>query len=221
MKECAEHLQHPEVLLMEFFESYHLIERTWSPDQALCPAESDELILEPFHESLEISVLGESRGPETLVCLSGAVSPIADDLHPAISRRGLDYVALLQGNFPRLVLGVTLTSSEETPYLLLLRALNCYAELSPPLRVTQIGHELLGGRVPENVVFDLHLSVQEPESTAEGRSLVELSRDLAELFIRQVAEYAQFEGTLGRIAFLQIDAEAASEALVMKPIWEV
>ena len=221
VQECTDHLQHPEVLLMEFYESYHQIERTWSPDQELRPPESDELVLEPFHESLQISIEGGDCDPERLVCLSGSMSPIPDELHPAISHRGLDYVALRPGPPPHLVLGVAQASKEETPYLLLLRALNCFAELSPPLRVAQLGQELLRGQLSEDLQFGLHLGVTEQQSTAEWRALVELTRDMAELFVRQVAEYPQFEGALGRIGCLEIAPAGPGDVVAMRPIWVV
>jgi hypothetical protein len=219
VQECADHLQHPEVLLMEFFESYHQIERSWSPDQELRPPEGDVLVLEPFHESLEISIEGGDCEPERLVCLSGSISPIPDKLHPAISRRGLDYVGVLPGPPPHVVLGVAQASKEETPYLLLLRALNCFAELSPPLRVAQLGKELLRGHLSEDVQFDLHLGVTERQSTAWWQALVELTRDMAELFVRQVAESPQFEGTLGRIGCLEIAPAEPGDVVAMRPIW--
>ena len=221
VQECADHLQHPEVLLMEFFESYHQIEQTWSPDQQLRPPESDELVLEPFHESLEITIEGEDYGPERLVCLSGSMSPIPDELHPAISHRGLDYVGLLAGSPPHVVLGVAQASKEETPYLLLLRALNCFAELSPPLRVAQLGRELLSGDLSDDARFDLHLGVTAPQSMASWKALVELTRDMAELFIRQVAEYPQFEGTLGRVGCLEVAPAGPDNVIAMRPIWVV
>ncbi|MCP5055259.1 MAG: hypothetical protein GY937_00880 [bacterium] len=221
VQECADHLQHPEVLLMEFFESYHLIERTWSPEQSLRPPETDELVLESFHEALEIRVEGGARGSERLVCLSGAVSPVPDAEHPAISRRGLDYVGLLAAPSPRLVLGVVQASKDETPYVLLLRALNCFAELSPPLRVAQLGHELLGEPVSEDVHFDLQLGINEPSSSGEWGALVELSRDMAELFVRQIGEYRQFEGTLGRVGCLEIEPVRACDGVAMRTIWEI
>jgi len=221
VRECADHLQHPEVLLMEFFESYHQIEGSWSPEQELRPPESDELVLEIFHDSLEIHIEGGPRGPEKVVCLSGAVNPIPEGEHPAISRRGLDYVGLLAGPPPRLVLGVAQASKDETPYLLLLRALNCFAELSPPLRVTQLGHELLGGAISEDVYFDLQLGLNEPSASPEWQALVEFSRDLAELFVRQVGEYRQFEGTLGRVGCFEIDPGHVRDGIAMRPLWEV
>lgn len=218
---CADHLQHPEVLLMEFFESYHQIEGRWDPAQPLRPPESDELILEPFYESLVLEIDRAPDDPQRLVCVSGSLSPIPDKEHPAISRRGVDYVAVHEGPVQRVVLGVTQASEKDTPYLLLLRALNCFAELSPPLRVAQLGTELLGRPLSEDLRIDLHVGMTETDAAAGWASLVELSRDLAELFIRQVAEYPQFAGTLGRVALLEIEAPGSTEAVAMRPVWEV
>ncbi len=149
------------------------------------------------------------------------MSPIPDELHPAISHRGLDYVGLSTG-LPRLLaLGVVQAAKEETPYLLLLRALNCFAELSPPLRVTQLGRELPCEALPEDLQFGLHLCVTERQSAAPWQALVELSRDMAELFVRQVAEYPQFEGILGRVGCLEIAPAGASHVVTMQPIWLV
>ncbi len=218
---CADHLQHPEVLLMEFFESYHQVEAGWDPDQPLAPPETDELILEPFHESLLLSLQRDGDDRESLVCVSGALSPIPGKEHPAISRRGVDYVAVRRDPSQRVVLGVTQASPEDTPYLLLLRALNCFAELSPPLRVAQLGKELLGRPLSEDLRFDLHLGIQDPPSDAAWSSLVELTRDLAELFICQAAEYPQFEGTLGRVGLLALQPPGEDAGVSMRPIWEV
>ena len=84
LHECADHLQHPDVLLFEFFESYHLVERSWSPDQKLRPeaTDDDELVLEPFYESLELSIRGAAGESERLVCVSGSMSPVPEEHHP-------------------------------------------------------------------------------------------------------------------------------------------
>ena len=154
LHECADHLQHPEVLLMEFFESYHLVERSFTPGQELRPAAADgELVLEPFYESLELSIQGGGGGPERLVCVSGSMSPIPEEHHPALSRRGLDYVGLRAGAPPHVVLGVAQASKEETPYVMLLRALNCFAELSPPFNVVRLGRELIRGQIPDCLLY--------------------------------------------------------------------
>ncbi len=222
LHECADHLQHPDVLLFEFFESYHLVERSWSPDQKLRPeaTDGDELVLEPFYESLELSIQGAAGEPERLVCVSGSMSPVPEEHHPAFSRRGLDYVGLRAGPPPHIVLGVAQASKEETPYVMFLRVLNCFAELSPPLRILQLGRELIRAQIPEDVQFDLHVGITDPSLTDDWLALIELTRDLAELFKRQIADQPQFSGTLGRIECVEIDA-SADGIVAMDRIWAV
>ncbi len=221
LHECADHLQHPDVLLMEFFDSYHLIERSFEPEQGLAHAgDDDELVLEPFYESLELSVEDAVHGPERLVCVSGSMSPIPEERHPALSRRGLDYVGVRGGSPPHVVLGVVQGSKEETPYVLLLRALNCFAELSPPLRVVQLERELIRDHLPEDTRFDLHIGITEPDDSKEGTALVELTRDLAELFKRQVGAEPQFSDLLGRIACVHTRTEGPA-GVTMERIWSV
>ncbi|MGH0032566.1 MAG: hypothetical protein ACQGVC_22470 [Myxococcota bacterium] len=222
LHECADHLQHPDVLLMEFFESYHLVERGFSPEHALAPgAAGEELVLEPFYASLQLELQGGTDAPERLVCVSGSMSPVPEDLHPALTRSGLDYVGLRAGEPPRIVLGVSQGAKEETPYVLLLRALNCFAELSPPFRVVQLERELIQGPVTEDVRFDLHIGVTEPSDDEEWVALAELTRDLAELFKRQVEQSAQFSETLGRIECVEIDPAPADGVVALERIWSV
>ncbi len=223
LRECADHLQHPDVLLMEFFESYYLIERSWMPERELRreAADGEVLVLEPCYESLELSIQGPEEEPERLVCLSGAVSPVPEEHHPALSRRGLDYVGFRAAQPPHLVLGVAQASKEDTPYVMLLRALNCFAELSSPLRVVQLGRELIRGQVPEDVQFDLHVGITDLHASDDWAALIELTRDLAELFKRQIADEPQFSGTLGSIECVEIEAGAPDAIVAMSRIWSV
>lgn len=223
LHECADHLQHPDLLLMEFFESYHLMERGGVvPEAGLqhVASDDDELVLEPFYASLELCIEDAVNGPEQLVCVSGSMSPIPEDRHPALSRSGLDYIGISQGDPPHVVLGVVQATKEETPYVMLLRALNCFAELSPPLRLVQLSRDLIRDSLPEDVRFDLHIGISEPDTSEEGSALVELTRDLAELFKRQAEAQAQFSGMLGRIACMHTDT-ASADGLKMERIWSV
>ena len=124
------------------------------------------------------------------------------------------------GSPPHEVLGVVQGSKEETPYVLLLRALNCFAELSPPLRVVQLGRELIRDHLPEDTRFDLHIGITEPDDSKEGTALVELTRDLAELFKRQVGAEPQFSDLLGRIACVHTRTEGPA-GVTMERIWSV
>lgn len=223
LHECADHLQHPDVLVMEFFESYHLIERDLSDHGELRPPaqQGDELVLEPFYDSLELRVQADGDAePERLVCVSGSMSPVPDASHPALSRRGLDYLGLRTNQPPHVVLGVTQASKEETPYVMLLRALNCFAELSPPLRVLQLGREFFRGPMHQDVRFDLHLGITEFQPSDAWVALIQLTRDLAELFVRHVAVHPQFSGTLGRIECVEIGAPGDG-VVPMERIWKV
>ena len=223
LRECTDHLQHPDVLIMEFFESYHLIERSFEPGQGLRPeGESDELVLESFYESLEMSIRDQGDGDaERLVCVSGSMSPVPEASHPALSRRGLDYVGRRDaGDDCHIVLGVSQSNKDETPYVMLLRALNCLAELSPPFRVVQIGRELIHGQIPENVRFDLHIGITERVDDEAWAALIQLTRDLAELFKRHVGDHPQFRDMLGRIECVEV--EPGSDGVVqLSRLWSV
>jgi len=62
---------------------------------ALREAEScPELVLERFYRSFDLCIRSESSGEARVMCASGAVSPLRFPEHPAVDRRGLDYVAL-------------------------------------------------------------------------------------------------------------------------------
>jgi len=221
LHECADHLQHPDVLLMEFFESYHQVERELRPDTALRPDADGELVLETFHESLELAIWGGAAESEPLVCVSGSLSPVPDADHPALSHRGLEYVGMRDGTPPHLVLGVAQSDKDETPYVMLLRALNAFAELSPPLRLVQLGRELIRAPIPEDVRFDLHIAITDLQPAPAWAALIELTRDLAELFKRQVTAQPQFSDTLGRIECLEIEPGGAGGIVAMDRLWSV
>lgn len=224
--ECADYIQNVELLVMEFLESYYLVERLWEPTAELASAseagdDEGELVLEPFYQSLELRVAGAADDAgERLVCLSGAVSPLPGDQHPALSRRGLDFVGLRDGDPGHIVLGVAQSGKDETVFLLLLRALNALAELSPPLRVVQLGREIVRSGIPENAQFSLQLGLTEPGQAAEATALGQLTRDLAEAFKRQASEQAQLAGTLGSVDCVDVRPEALDAKRLVR-FWRV
>ena len=225
IEECADYIQHVELLVAEFLESYYLVERLWEPGAELAGGEESqgELILEPFYDSLELR-LRDGDGPQTegdvLVCVSGAVSPLRGDQHPALSRRGLDFIGLRGGSSQHIVLGVAQSSKDETPFLLLLRALNGLAELSPPLRVVQLGREIVRGGIPEDADFSLQLGVSEPDASPDAVALGELSRDLAESFHRRASEVPQLSGMLSEVACVEADADSLASGH-LKRVWRI
>ena len=42
LRECADYVQHPEVLITEFMESYYLVEREWDPEHKPDVPEDDD-----------------------------------------------------------------------------------------------------------------------------------------------------------------------------------
>ena len=225
--ECADYIQHVELLVSEFLESYYLVERLWQPSSELTAdgddSEEGELVLEPFYESLQLHIgdgADAAVSDDLLVCVSGAVSPLPGEQHPALSRRGLDFVGLREGSADHIVLGVAQASKEDTPFLLLLRALNALAELSPPLRVVQLGREIIRAGIPEDAEFSLQLGVSEPGSSPEDVALGELTRDLAEAFQRQASEIDQLSGMLAAVSCVELDA-ASLAAKRLRRIWRV
>ena len=106
-------------------------------------------------------------------------------------------------------------------YVLLLRALNCLAELAPPFRLVQLGRDVLGGPLGEEVRFDLQLGILERDEGEAGAPLIELTRDLAELFQHQVDESDQLSGMLGRIECLEIDPNEIEDVVAMRRIWSL
>ena len=100
LKECMEYLENPEVLITEFLESYYLVERESHPgDDTMRRAieNVEEMVLEPFFDSLQLFVEDDEGHVERLLCAGGAFDPIPADQHPArisFSARGADQNSL-------------------------------------------------------------------------------------------------------------------------------
>jgi hypothetical protein len=223
LRECVDYLQYPDVLVQEFLESYYLVERECDPEAQLKqePDGERELVLEPFYESLEFCVRGASGRKHRLVCVSGALSPLPVEEHPALARKGLDYLGLGEGTPPDIILGVAEAPNEETSYLLLLRVLNCFAELAPPFQVARLGRQVLRNRVDPNARFNLQIAVSELDRSPELVTLESFTRDLADVFKQRSEKHPQFTGMLGSIDCLELDpnAEYFPEALDLR--WSV
>jgi len=222
IRECADYLQHPDVLVMEFLESYYLVERKWDPARhdAEVEAEPGELILEPFHDALELEIRGGAGGAERVLCVGGAFDPLPGDAHPAIRHRGLDYVGV-RGDASRIVLGVMETPAEQSAYPLLLRALNCFAEVSTPFQLARLRRLVLGDRVDSDATFDVQIGVTRPPESPEEATLVELVRDLAEAFKVGIGDNPQFAGTLGWIELLTLESEDSGMRRTLHGDWRV
>jgi hypothetical protein len=222
--ECADYIQHTDILLSEFLESYYMVEGLWDPEApSSAEAQSDEMILEPFYESFEFMFVDPvpPRETEQVVCVSGALGPLPSDQHPALSRRGLDFVGLRGGQAEDILLGTTQSSKTESVFVLLLRALNGLAELCPPLRMAKLGSDVLQQKgIPENANFSLCLGISEREDDPDAKALLELTRDLAEAFVTGAEKVPQFSGVLSEVTCFGCDEDSFALGRFDK-IWRV
>ena len=214
VEECVDYLQHPEVLLAEFLESYYQIEGKLDPEREDEQHEAtlSEIVLEPFHDAMVLNVRAGSR-TETVRCVGGAFAPIPGEAHPALEQQGLDYVGIREGA-PGLVLGVTDAQAEVTVFTLLLRALNCLAELAPPFQLARLKRHVLGAQDAIEPRFDLQLGTHRRPRGELETSLVVLTRDLAEVFKRLANERQQLTGSIGRIECVEFGNDPSAQGLL-------
>ena len=220
LEECADYLHHPEILITEFLEAYYVVERGLDPDREdqKLEASLEELVLESFSASRELGIRGSEGRIETLQCVGGAFDPLPGALHPALERRGLDYVGL-RPESSRLVLGVVETPDEQTLYPLLLRGLNCLAELTPPFQVARLRRHVIPDRVEPDATFDLQTGLTNRSRSDLEKSLLVLTRDLAEVFKARIGEQEQFRGTVGLIECLEFDGEVSDPETPVHARW--
>ena len=222
LRECVDYLEHPQVLIAEFLESYYLVERELDPeceDMSML-ALGEEVVLEPYFDSLELHIHAGER-VERVRCLAGAFAPLAGELHPALEQRGLDYVGVREGS-ERVVLGVSDASGDSSAFALLLRGLNCLAELAPPFQITRLRRHVLRERLDPEPTFDLQIGLSAREDSPDATSLFALTRDLAETFKSLAGAEPQFSDTFGRIECIALEeAEPPTASAPLRVRWRV
>ena len=221
LQECVDYLENPQVLIAEFLESYYLVESKLDPEQEdeSLEALGEEVVLEPFFDSLELMVRAGSR-VERVRCLTGAFAPLAGEVHPALERQGVDFVGLREGS-ERIVLGVSDPNGDSSSFALLLRGLNCLAELAPPFQLTRLRRHVLRERLDPDGCFDLLLGIGGVDKEPDALSLMLLTRDLAEVFKRAMEAEGQFSGTVGRIDCVSLDGVTPGSEAPLKVRWRV
>jgi hypothetical protein len=220
LEECADYLQHPEILISEFLEAYYAVESKLDPDQEDQKVEAclGELVLESFSASSELCIRGSRGKVERLQCVGGAFDPLSGAVHPALERQGLDYVGV-RSRSSRLVLGVAETPEDQTAYSLLLRAFNCLAELTPPFQVARLRKHVIRERFELDTTFDLQIGLTKRARSDLEKSLLVLSRDLAEIFKARIGEHEQFAGTVGAIECLEFESLSSDPTSTARTRW--
>jgi hypothetical protein len=220
LRECADYLGSPEVLLAELMDAYRLIASLGEPDAqaALAPAEgvdpnevSAELVLEHFYENQSIDLVTDPA--VRFRCVATQLLPLVEmtaaghDPH-----RGIDYVGLPDESFGNPILGVVQSAEDTNAYVLFMRLLACLAELAPEPRLAALNEGRLKGSLPALPLFDLHLVMWADghagaEDESDHTALHELTRDLVEQVKERLSAETGFPIEIGDVYGLAMDAD--------------
>lgn len=209
MRECVDYLQHPEILMNEFVESFCTVQNANLADTSLYrtqPASGDELVLRDFFAGREICVSGEESFGFT--CLASELTPLPDTRPgEADDCDGLDYVGLIAGTPAVPVLGAVQSPRDASAFVLLLRLLTSLAELTPEDQLQRLNDQLFKGALDGAARFDLHLVLWDVGDAAELAPLHQLTRDMADVFMSRVREEFLFPDVLRNIVCLRMDPD--------------
>ena len=228
LRECADHIGSPEVLLGELLEACQVITSLGEPEVdaaapragAVDPNEvSAELVLEHFFEGQRVELVGDAG--LRFRCIATQVLPLAEMQAAGCDpHQGIDYIGLPDESFGNPILGVVQSSEDASAYVLLMRLLACLAELAPEPRITSLNAKRLKGALPVLPLFDLHLVTWAgPAQTAEAVALNELTRDLVEQVKAALAAQPGFPVEIGEVYGLRMDADRFENRLEV--VWRV
>jgi len=222
IQECADLLQHPDLVVSEVVDAYHTVASRFAPTagepaaepvgaQPKAAAESPAatLVEDFFWETRELMVLGDKC---SFTCLATNVEP-----HPALCANGqpaprglsvgLDYVGLTCDSAGVLVLGAAQAPGDATAYPLLLRLLACLTEISPRSEIERLNRERLKGIADPTKPFDLNLVLWDREDEPELTPISQLTRDLAEKVKDGLRDEKSVPANLRDIVCLQMNPD--------------
>jgi hypothetical protein len=101
---------------------------------------------------------------------------------------GLDYVAITREELPAPILGVVNPSEHHAPFIALLRLFACLAEVGTDGQLERANRFLFKGAFAERVPFDLHVLMVDGSAPEAPSPLVQLTRDLAQVFSQRLSE---------------------------------
>jgi len=209
VEECVQYIGNPEILVFEFLESFSAIETACAQHEfSLRPPAADagdEIVLGHFYEGLEVVVDGLDG--YAFKCLATNLSPLGRSSADEDDPSGVDYLGLVQGPGGGLVLGVVPWLLEFTPYSLLIRVLNCLAELAPASQLERLSREFLDG-AQGPPAFDLHVIVPHGVELDDVVTLAQLTRDLSEKLGTMLRDAPQFPNVLRSVMCLRLDESA-------------
>ena len=227
IRECADLLSNPELLIGELLDAYAAIE---SFDESELPAvceleacasdeDAAELVLEHFYEAQEVEVIADPDFSFKTVATN--VRPVSE-VYPSPEglKDGLDYIAVRPGPDTQPILGAVQSCDDTSGYALLLRALACLTELAPRSRLTQLDRGSLKGALGEDPRFELHLVLWDEHGLSDQESILcEFARDLAEAARAGMARVPALGSRIGAIRCLRMNPSEFENRLWQ--IWEI
>ncbi len=213
LQECIDYLQHPEILVAEFADSYLTAseydqrdQRFWAPPEDLPRRRLSDDVCDQLVRASQIRVLDDPE--HCFRYVASEIFPLRATLggHREGDRRaaGLDYVGLISQRDPVPVLGVVHVPADRTLFLSLMRALTCLAEVATEPQVARANRFLFRGVLPAPPVFDLHLLAEDPAEVEAQPPVSHLTRELAHVFNVRLRDEWQFPNLLRHIYCLRM-----------------
>jgi hypothetical protein len=227
IRECADHLSNPELLIGELLDAYAAIESFDESElPAICDLESpnpeqasEELVLEHFYETQGIEVVAD---PDFgFRCIATNVRPVFEVCPSSEGLKdGLDYIAVRSDLDAQPIIGAAQSFDDTSAYPLLLRALACLTELAPVTRFSQLNRAPLKGALGEDPRFELHLVLWDEDGFSEQEEMLcEFTRDLAEVARTGMARVPALGSRIGAIRCLRMNPSEFDNRLWQ--IWEI
>jgi hypothetical protein len=223
VRECADYLQNPEVLIQEFIDAYTAVESCCEPvDQCFsvrAPRDGSAIerkaLLDGVFGKGPISVF--DLVPYEFQCIARDVASLSRSDDPGAPRAdGLDYVGRVVNEEPLGVIGVVQAGLESSPYALFLRLITCLSELAPDAQLRAADEALFKGGLGAEPKLDLHLLLRDSEPDGASETLRELTHDLAEVFSSRVSEEWQFPNVLRNVVCLVPAPPGSDEKLLVE-----
>jgi hypothetical protein len=233
VRECVEYLENPQILVMEFEDSFQTAEifdnreeSFWAQGQTDLPKRRwVDHVVQRLIESGDIGVA--LSPPYTFQYMARQIVPLWSSegftYDDATERRKgvgcIDYVGVIKEEEPRPVMGVIEPEEDVAPYVSFLRAITCLSEVCTDAQMERANRFLFKGAISGRPPIDLHIVGVDRDPTGADHELVQLTRDLAHQFAVLLREEGQFPNLLRNIALLSLRSDGFDGTLL--PVWSV
>ena len=234
LRECVEYLEHPEILVAEFSDSYLTAEAFDNREEDFCAFGQGQIpqrrwedhVVQKLIESGTIAVGDDYSfrytAREIIPLWSTDTQQSTDGSERRAGAGGIDYVGLIEDVEPKAVLGVVQPLKHRSPYVSLLRLLSCLAEVATASQMARANRFLFKGALSFPPTFDLHLIQVDFQPDDKHEPLRPLTRDLAHTFNALLKEEWQFPNLLRHIYCLQLDGPQQGRFDGrLRPVWRV